>query len=271
MKFRFPKTVVNIDAVDAKFRPLYEDDGSGTFQLVDDPRVNAAIEACRGAFGALDAERAAHEALQRTVPDLTPLAEYGDDVTTIAATLQERLTKAAKKATKDGVNVEDAVNQAREQWGREHKDANEKRDNREQGLTTQLEKLLVDSAVDRCVDGIKPTNAGREFFRMKMKAGIRTKLTDDHQLAVTIVDDKGNQRYSGGDGPGGAMTMTELASELSANTDYAPYIQSDTPAGGGTPPGGAPQGRTLVGGSQRPLSAVEKIAKGIREGQHRQT
>jgi hypothetical protein len=271
MKFLFPKTVVDINTVPDKFRAMYEDSGDGQYALIDDPRINLAIEAVRGAFGALDAERAAHEATRQTVVDISPLAEYGEDVPTIASTLKEKLEKAAKKATKEGTSVEDAVKQAREQWQTEHRTTLEARDKREKGLSGQLEKLLVDRAIRKHVREINPTKAGEEFFEMKMKASVRTKLTDADELAVTVVDDKGAQRYSGSDvNADGSMTLKELAAELGANPDYAAYIQSEAPPGGGTPPGGPtprPGARRQEQGEKTPH---DKIVSGLRKGQHLQ-
>jgi hypothetical protein len=245
---------------------MYEPTGD-EFSLIDDPRVNLAIEAVRGAFSALDAERAAHAATRAQVVDISPLNEFGENPEAIAENLRKKLESAAKKAGKDGTSVEEAVKQAREQWQAEHRGVLEARDKREQGLVGQLEKLLVDQAIDKHVSTINPTKAGREFFAMKMKASTHTKLTDAHELAATVVDADGKQRYSGSAvNADGSMTLAELAAELAANQDYAAYIQSDAPAGGGTPPRGTPPGPRPPGG--RELSATEKISVGIGKGQH---
>lgn len=269
MKFRFPATVAKIEDVPEQFRPLYaQTEGSDAFNLVDDPKVKSAIEAVSGAFRALDAERAAHKATQGTIPDLTPLADFGSSPQEIRDNIAAKLEEAAKASKSGkGPNIEDALAQAKGEWTKAHVGELKQRDEKVTGLQGQLQTLLVDQAIDQAVAKINPTEAGARYFKMLLKEQVRPKLTDNNQLDVTIVDSAGTQRFSGSDArPDGAMTIQELAAEAAADAANKPYIKSEAPSGGGTPPGSTQGtgGRPAQGAAK---SAAAKIAAGLKNVQ----
>ena len=104
--------VSDINTVPEQFRPLYAavEGQEGVHKLKnDDPTVKGAIEAVLGLNTALLAARGDVKKVKEGVIDLSPLADYGTDVPSIQAKIEElnaQLADAKKGKDTPPVDVE---------------------------------------------------------------------------------------------------------------------------------------------------------------------
>lgn len=247
MEFTFSPLVEKLDLVPEQFRPLYGEK-EGKFALKsEDPAVKGAVEAILGLNKALGAER-------KTKVDLTPLKEFGGSVEEIVAgvrTKLEELGAAAGGAEK----MKGQIEKIKADLSAGHAKETQSKDARISALSGQLHSLLVDSAAKSAIAAEKgDIDLLMPFVRQRVKA-----VEENGVIAVQVVDEAGDQRYSGVTGT--SMSILELVKELKANAKYGKLFESESPRGGGPKPGAA-AGKPMRP-SDEPLTSIEKIQRGF--------
>lgn len=248
MEFTFSPVVEKLDGVPEQFRPLYAEK-EGKFALkIEDATVKGAVEAILGLNKALHSER-------KTKVDLTPLKEYGGSVEEIAAgvrTKLEELAGAAGGAEKMKAQIE----KIKADLASGHAKESAAKDARVAALTNQLHTYLIESAAKSAVAAEKgDIELLMPFVRSRVRA-----TEENGVIAVKVVDDAGDPRYSGVTGQ--PMSIAELVKEMKANTKYGKLFESEAPKGGGPRPG-ASASKTIPAGEGRELTSVEKIQRGF--------
>lgn len=247
--------VKSLDVVPEQFRPLYkEKDGGGGFALNgNDAQIKGAVEAIVNLNKALKAERGVSKDLKSRVIDLTPLSDYGNGVEEIKATFHTKLEELQSQL-KGGKEAKLNLDKIKADLAAANAKQTQALEQRNKVLQDQLYDVLVEKeALTHLSDAVDPELV-MPFVRKKIKA-----VEEDGKVTPIVVDDKGDQRYSGL--TGGPMTINELVSELKSSEKFAPLFRSKTPSGSGHRPGSASvQSQTQ---KRQPVNAVDRIRMGL--------
>lgn len=248
MDFDF-SPVESLDKVPAQFKPLYVDKPGEDGKFAVNPAFTSVAEAVNG-FN--KSNKTLREQIKGFKPtDLSALAEFGETPEAIAEAIKTRLTEAA--GTK-GVEVTKQVEAAKAALVDAHKKELEKREQRANALQTQLFTLLVDNAATTAIADLKGVpELLLPFIRTQVKV-----VEENGHFKPQVIDAAGEVRYGA---TGSPMTIRELVEQMKSEAKYGRLFESETPAGGGKPPG---SGRTPAPKpGQRELSSNEKIAAGL--------
>ncbi|MHC4734713.1 MAG: hypothetical protein ACYTDW_09690 [Planctomycetota bacterium] len=255
MEFDFGQNqkVESLDTVPEDFRGLYREVEGGGFQLgSNDAAIGAAIAVIPRLNGALKAARAEAKANKGQKVDLSPLAEYGEDVETIATGISTKFEELQKQV-KGGEQVKADREKITEALGKKHAAELQKHQARAAALQAQLYKIMVDNEALKEI-GDQATNPKLllPFIREQVKPG-----EEEGEFVVRVVN---------GDGPrfspttGTHMTVNELVKEMKASEEYGVLFKSETPSGTGKVPGSSSR---VVGGQPTTKSALDKIKAGL--------
>lgn len=265
MQFSFSENqeVQSLDSVPEQFRSLYGEKEGGGFTLkTGNPAVKGAIEAILGLDKALKATRTERDTASKRAVDLTPLAEYGDSVEVIAATVQAKLAEASEQLAKGAKINPDKI---REEVAATFKKDIDSRDARVTALTSQLTTIMVDNAITASAIE-KDVNADAELIPPFIRPHVKM-VEKDGKMFAAVVDKDGEVRYSGLTGL--PMTIKELMLEMKAAGKHAKLFNSEAGNGAGTQ---QEQRRTPAQFQQQQrteqLSSVQKISSGLAKGQH---
>lgn len=243
MDFDFGASTVveKIDLVPEQFRSLYVEKEGKHVLKSDDPSVKGAVEAILALNKALKAER---------VPrmDFTLLKDFGSTPEEIRAKFDELQEQLRTNAKIDPKKIKE------EMAGQFKKDLDTK-EARIAALRASLDTHLIDSALKSAIIAEK----GDVELLLPFARALMRPMEVDGRYEVTVVDEKGNARFSGVTGQ--AMTSAELIKEMKQNPKYWKLFDSITPSGAGTRPGASSGKGTR---SERDLSPVEKISAGLR-------
>ena len=254
MEFEFG-VVDSIDKVPEQFRSVYvegEGDNAGKFTVAD--AYKGVVEAITGFNKSNRTLRNELKTAKGSQINLAPLSEYGDTPEAIAEAVAAAITEAGSNKNSD---VTKAVEAAKKAMGEGHSQELAKRDQRNQGLQTQLYKLLVENAATSAIAEAK----GIPKLLMPFVQSQVNVIEEDGEFKVQVIDDKKEVRYGM---TGAPMTIKELVTEMKGMEEYGRLFESEERGGGGTPPG--PTRRPAQQGG-RTLSANEKIAVGLTKGQ----
>lgn len=260
--FEFVESLPDLSVVPQQFQSLYQQ-SEGGFKLISDGPAKGAVEAIVGLSKALKASRADVEQAKKSKVDLSPLKEFGEDPATIHGNITKKMKELQDQLAQGDKGKLDLENLRKDMQASAEKSRNEY-ENRIKGLTGQLHTLLRDNVAKSAIAAHK----GDELL-LKFVQDFTTVEEADGQLNVLVVDDKGNKRFGG---TGNPMTIAELVAEMKGNKTYAKFFESETPKGGGSPPGGQNRGaaRPPVGnGTRDEMTSSQKIALGLSKGQHR--
>lgn len=248
MVFDFGTAVENIEAVPEQFRSLYET--STTTNKVslkaNDPVVKGAVEAILGLNGALKKERDAKKA---TV-DLSVLKDYGstpDEIKTKIDELNEKISANAK------INVK----QIKDDIAGQFKGEIDKRELRIKSLKSTLDTHLIDSSLKSAI----AAEGGDVELLLPFARSFMLPTESEAGYSVTVVDDKGNARYSGI--TAAPMTPLELVKEMKATAKFAKLFPSQSGSGSGARPGASAGAGSRAGEQQKEMTAMERISLGL--------
>lgn len=258
MEFNFSENLVvdSLEKVPGDFRGLYKE-ADGKFKLAgDDPAVGSAVKAIVGLNRALVASRAeAKDAKGKTI-DLTPLADYGDTPEKIAEGVRARIEEATKTAKgKVGEDAAVQIKAAQEAMAAAHAKELTKHTERNGALTGQLYKMMVNAEGTAALATANALNPAlvMPFIERQVKV-----VEENGQLAVRVINAKGEDRFSGT--TGNHMTIKELVDEMRSDEQYQPLFKSDAASGGGRGTTHVP-GRGPTGGTER--TSIQKISAGL--------
>lgn len=266
MEFDFSQnTTVPADKFSSRvpedFRGLYKEDGDNYVLDSEHDGVKSAVAAVTRLNKALNASRGEAKDLKSRAVDLSALSDYGSTVDEIAEGVQAKMAEAKKAGGKNAEDLERQVSKVREELAKAHASDLESRDKRIEALTGQLHSVLVrEEAVKALADaGAVDADLAMPHVISQVKVA-----EEDGEFKVLVVDGAGDPRYSG---TGEKMTIRDLVKGMKDDEKYGVLFKSDSPRGGGTPPGvrrPAPGRRT-----DQPMSSREKIAAGLAKGQAR--
>lgn len=259
MEFNFGdnQQVSDLSSVPEQFRSLYVpvEGQESVYKLrSEDPIVKGAVEAILGLNTALLAARGDVKRAKAGKIDLSPLADYGSDVSSIKEKIEEmksQLADALKGKDTPPVDVE----KLKAEFFKAHASELTARDKRLKSLNGQLHKVLVTNALTTAVAEAK---GNADLLMPMLQSKVKAVVDDSGEMGVYVIDAAGDQRFSGVSGK--EMTIPELLSEIKADSRYAGAFESEAPAGGGMLPGtsGQPTPRKMT-----PMTANDKIAAGL--------
>lgn len=251
MEFDFAEVVENGEAIPEQFRPLYAQNQEGKYELVKDEKVMGARQALLGLNTALKAAREENKGLKKSKIDLSGLAEYGEKPEEIITNVQAKIKELADQiASGAKVNPDKIKADLQAGWTQER----EKLTKRAEALEKQLHTMMVDNAITSASAELKGVpDLLLPFVRNQVKV-----VEEDGQLAVKVVDDAGDVRYSSVTGK--PMSIKELVASMKSDQKYGRLFDSEAPQGGGQQPG---SGQRRTNAHQGEKSANQKIASGL--------
>ncbi len=269
MEFTFSenKVVENLEKVPADLRGLYaagDGEQEGKHVLKSDEVAQSAIKIITGLQTSLKASRAESKANKSQKVDLTALAEFGESPEAIAVNFREKLEEAQKLAKTSGnEEMTRQLEKIKQDLATVHSKESEKWGNRNTALQNQLYQTMVRASAFAEMEkqGVKDSELFFTLLQNDVKAG-----EDDTGYQVRIVDAQGDVRFSGVSGK--EMTVSERIAEMKGEDRYSPFFKSEAPTGGGAQPGSTT--RTPPAGKAT-LNPTEKIAVGLKKGQHIRT
>lgn len=249
MEFDFSKPIADVNTIPAEFRPMYvEKDGahvlSDTFQPV--------AGAVTGLNKALKAARDEATAAKKGAVDLSSLAEFGATPAEIKVAFDARVAELTTK----GGDATKAVERVRAEMALANTAAVEKEKGRSTALQNQLYTHLVRGAATEAIAAAKGVpELLLPFIEKQVKV-----VDNDGAFTPIVVDDKGEQRFSGVTGL--PMSIKELVSEMKGDAArYGRLFDSDNQTGGtGTKPGAT---KTAASTGKEVKTSAQKIAAGL--------
>lgn len=246
----------SLDTVPEQFRPMY-----GT-EVGDDGKyaVNPVFAGVATAINGFNkTTKTLRQQLKSAAVDLSPLAEYGSTPDEILTGFQTALQTLKEGAKGKGEEVQKQIESMKEALKAGHAKELGVKDQRIEGLQSQLYQLLVRDAANGAIskeDGIPDLLL--PFVERQIKVS-----EADGKFSVNVVDDSGEIRYGN---TGGPMTVSELVQEMKTKEMYLPLFKSPGRSGSDTRPGSTIR-QPLPG--NRELSANEKIAQGLNKRSRR--
>lgn len=253
MEFEFGE-VDSIEKVPEQFRNLYAE-SNGKYVLND--TFKGVGEAILGLNKSLKASRAEAKDLKAKRVDLSKFAEFGETPDEIFENVTARINELDSQIKAGGTSKVN-LDKVRQEMTQAHKAEMEKQTARQEALKNQLYTLLVENTASAAIAELKGVG---ELLMPFVKQNVKV-AEEDGEFKVYVVDPAGDRRYSGVTGQ--PMSIKELVGEMKNNEKYGRLFDSETPNGGGKPPGGsqkpAPRPGTV-------LTPNQKIAQGLAKGQ----
>ncbi len=246
----------SLDTVPENFRVFYAASDNGFKLNSADPATSAAVATITGLNKSLGAARGDADKYKKQRVDLSPLAEYGEDLDAIVTTIKGRFDEYETKLA-SGKDAKLDLDKVRADLSKAHTTELAARDAKLEGLKEQLYQNLVTS---EAVQAISANKGVPELLMPFVKQQVRV-IEEEGKLVPYVVDAQGAQRFSGT--TGGPMTVGELVAEMKGNAQFGRLFDSEAPSGPGSPPG---QRRPAPRPASE-MSSTEKIAAGLRKGQ----
>lgn len=250
MEFDFSQPVTDVNAIPAEFRPLYvEKDGKHVLNETFQPVAGAVV----GLNRSLKAAREEAATAKKGIVDLSALTEFGATPAEIKTAFDARVAELTAK----GGDATKAVEKVRQEMTTANAKALELANGRTTALQTQLYTHLVRGEATKAIAEAKGVP---ELLLPFVEKSIKV-VDNDGAFTPIVVDEKGEQRYSGVTGQ--PMSIKELVAEMKGNTAvYGRLFDSDKQAGGaGTKPGAARAAQRTTGADVKSSNA--KIAAGL--------
>jgi predicted transcriptional regulator len=253
--FEFPDMVTALDQVPEQFRPLYAADKDGSIKIKDTPEVKGAREAIVGLSKSLKAARQDADNFKKSKVDLTPLKEFGESPESILQTFQSKLSALQEELGK-GTKAKADFDSLRADLQKAHKTEIEKYEARNKGLQGQLWTLLVETTAKSAIASQKgDLDLLMPFVKDRVKV-----VEEDGVVKTYVVGDQGERRYGA---MGADMTITELIAEMKSSSKFSKLFESETPRGGGTPPGGPSSRPGPKSQDRNDMTATQKISAAL--------
>lgn len=252
------KTVQTLDGVPADFQPFYKQTENGYTIDDENAAVKSAFSIITGLANSLNTARGEADRYKSQVVDLSPLSDYGDNPTSIKTAISTKLEELQNQLAGN----EDAklnLETIKADLAKGHAKEVEKKDARITALLGQLENLLLTNEATRAISDAKgDVDLLMPWIRQNAKT-----IEEDGLFKVFVVDQDGNRRYSASSGS--PMSINELVTEMKGQPKYARLFESETRHGGGMNPNST---NKAPGPQKKDMSPSEKIAYGLKQGQH---
>jgi len=274
MEFDFEKnaTVESIDTVPEQYRGLYieitEGDNTGKFGVADHAKgivksyigVNQSLNKARGDKKSASDEsatrRLALNAFDELVSDLG--LEPGEEGE-LAEVLKAHIAELTDKV-KGGKQIKIDLDKVKKEYEAKQSEAIGVKDAEITELRGDLHATKVS---DVATAAITEAKGSVELLKPIVERACKV-VKEEGRYVVRVVDAQGDFRS---DGSGGWMGVKELVAELKASDSYARAFDSEAPGGTGSKPGSMKQ----TPGRQTPeMTSTQKIAQGLKKGQHKQ-
>lgn len=170
-----------------------------------------------------------------------------------ATKAREALQKLEEMANwKPEQKIKEQIDAVANQLTEKHKCEINTREQAIQGLTKQLEKVLIEAAA---IKAITENKGSAELLLPHVKSSARIKKGDNGEFSVEVVDAGGNVRISPAAGSTAPMSISELVTEMKGNKTFAPAFEGGNRGGSGSPAGWAGKGGADVSN----MSSIEKM------------
>jgi hypothetical protein len=248
--------VTDLAKVPTPFQSFYSEEAGedGTFALRDSPTVKGSVEVITGLTKSLKASRADAKAHKGKAVDLSPLSEFGEDVSTIAGAVTAKIEELQEQV-KGGKAAKVNIEKIKTDLATKYDGQIQGRDTRIEALHGQLYRHLVEATASAAL-GDKVVNQALALPHVLSQ--VRA-TEEDGEYKVFVVDAAGDRRFSGVTGK--EMSVVELVKEMETSEMYAPLFKSETKRGSGSPPG-APS-RQAGPAAEGKKTSVDKIASGL--------
>lgn len=220
------------DATPENLRPMYAavDGQEGSYAIPE--ALRGVADAITGLFGTNNNIRKENkELLRKGTVDLSALADYGDNVTTIAENVAAKMAELEEAATKGDSKAAGQLEKMRTELKAAHTKELEGKDATINALRGTVHKYLVTSGA---TEALAAEGGNPELALPFVERSIKVEERDGEFIPV-VVDADGDPRISGGTGQ--PMTIRELVKEMKSNDKYAPLFASTAKGGGGAQPG----------------------------------
>jgi len=228
MKFRFKEnqTVDDLAKVPENFQAFYTKNEDGTFSVAE--ALAAAASAVDGLNGSLGQARGEAKAAREGQTDLTPLEEYGDDVTSIAENVAAQIATLTSKSGDTAKQLDNV----RATLTAGHAKQLGVKDTRISVLDQALREQLVDSQL---LTAIAAREGNAQLLLPAMRGLVKMSEAEPGKFAASVLMPDGTERFNEAGEP---MTITQLVASMEADDSFAPCFPSSLPPGGGSKPGG---------------------------------
>ena len=270
--FKTNSTVDNMDIVPEKYRGLFvegDGDNAGKFTLTpaaqglvgDYIGTQESLAGVRNDKKKVTDENAERRIATKAVEDFAQSGglEVGDDgIATALQTFVGDLQNQIKGGKEITINM-DKVNRDADERVRL---VTEAKDSELVEMKAALSKHLISDAASRALAEHK---GSIDLLLPHVLAACRMHRLENGDYGVTVLDSQGDSRF---DSAGGLMGVGGFVAEMKTQDKFGRAFESESPAGGGTPPGS--MGRTHVRpGNVDPaqMTPVEKIKVGLAKGQ----
>ena len=253
------KEVATLDKVPPDFQGLYKQDGEKFILDTENAATKSAVSAITRLNEALKASRAEAKNFKGQKVDLSALSEFGTSPEEIMAGFK---SKTEELETKLAGNDEAKLNldKVREDLAKGHAKDMEGRTIKIDALSTQLNKVMVESVAKSAVNEAKgDVDLLMPFVTTQVK-----NVDDNGEFKVFVVDAQGDKRFSGVTGE--PMSIVELVNEMKGSDKYAKLFTSEQKSGGGMPPGASNKSLGTQKPNQEDLSPTDKISQGLAKG-----
>jgi len=251
--FAANQTVDAVEVVPEEFRHIYEEkDGAFSIAAAYAPLTGLAS----GLTKSLNAARAEAKTAKASKVDLSALKDYGDNVETIATTVQEKLAELNAQL-KSGANFD--PEKVRKEIAAGFTGQLSAKDAELATMTASLEHHLIVSEATRAITEAKGVP---ELLMPAIARQVKVQKVGA-RFVVTVVDEDGDARISATSGH--PMTIADVVKELKTSPTYGRAFESEVASGGGKQPvqqtgrATAPAVRQ-VGGQK---SSLDKISAGL--------
>lgn len=255
---KLKKKIQQLSEVDSNMHVFYEEAEDGGYQLRGDEVTAAAISIISGQQNAL--AKAREEAKASSV-DLSPLADYGTDPESIAASVAAKIDELSNAASEGQKGVAKRIDEIKKQHSEALAAATAAKDQEIAQQKEALHNYMLDTTIFGAASAWQGLNAKlvAPFARQHMQV-----QEVDGKPRTVIVDSDGQPRYSKNpERAGELMQADELLHEMSETADYKqlfPSQQRET--GGGAITQRTPAGPRRTNKTDN-MSSAQKIAHGL--------
>ena len=200
----------------------YKKQQDGTYLLDVTPVGDFALENVRGLKSALASERSQREAAETKIKGFEGL-----DVDKA----REALRKVEDMANwKPEDKVKEQIEAIKTQLTEKHKAELDKKDQQNQNLVKQLEKVMIDAEAVKAIAELK---GSAPLLLPHVRGMTRMRAADDGHFLVEVVGTDGNARISPATNSTSPMTIAELIKELKTQDTFAPAFDGSGASGSG--------------------------------------
>jgi hypothetical protein len=254
-------SVETLDKIPADFQGLYKKDGEKYVLDKENTATKSAVSAITRLNEALKASRAEAKNFKGQKVDLSSLSDFGTSPEEILASFKSKTEELeGKLAGNDEAKLN--LDKIREDLAKGHAKDMEGKTIKIDALSTQLNKVMVESVAKSAVNEAK----GDVDLLMPFVTKQVRNVEENGDFKVFVIDAQGDKRFSGVTGE--PMNIVELVAEMKGSDKYAKLFTSEQKSGGGMPPGASNKSLGTTKPGQAEMSATEKISEGLKKGMY---